>query len=295
VTRAAFPYRRATSATVRADVWMLVEGDSPHEAPPYLDGWDYNTELHLRRELQVDTPALREEASLQDHVHVSVAVSAFSSSTWLRRKVFERVLDGSQDVTIDFSLAGEELGGNLRLHTVVLLDDPGNDETEFAAHLPGSILWNDKYEIRLQGDAPLFPISVVDFDAAGFPQGAGWHLDVGSDLEAPLHAAIRLYLNRADPVVVGAFARAAAPSPEDIPVLRAVYADVARVMVEHALNQDALRSGNEWNIDSLGFALERLLGRYFPNADLNAVLAQRIEHPSDFSTELFGQLQVFGG
>lgn len=294
MTHAAFPYRRASSDTVRADVWMLADGDAVREAPPYLDGWDYNTELRFRRELHVNARALRLEVSLPESAELAVAVSAFSTSTWLRRKTFETLLSGdSPDVVIDFALSGAELGGNLRLHTAVLLQTAEVSHGAFSAHLPTSMLWNDRYEIRLQGDAPLFPISVVDFEAAGFAGGAGWHLEIGPDLEAPLHASIRLYLNRSDAVVVGAFARAAAPSPEDTPVLRAVFVDVARVMVEHALNQEPVRARGEWEPDSLGFALQRLLDRFYPYADLNAELRHRIEHPADFSTELFGQLPGF--
>jgi hypothetical protein len=273
---------------------MLDSGNGLREAPPYLDGWDYNTVLELRRELRVDIDAMRSGAGLPTDATLDIVTTAFSTSTWLRQLCFREALqDGKQDVVIAFTLAGGELGGNLRLHTAVLLS------TELAgaswsAHLVGSILWDDRAEIRLQGDAPLFPISVIDFERAGFAIGAGWHLDIAADLEAPLYASLRLYLNRTDAVVVSAFARADAPSPEDIPVLRAIFADVARVMIEHALNQEELREKRDWDPDSLGFALDHLLSRYFPFADRDAVMLHRIEHPTDFSTELFGQLHVFG-
>src|SRR5207244_358288 len=116
---------------------------------------------------------------------------------------------------------------NLYLHTSIVLS-AGSEATEaFVAHLPGSILWSDRHEIRLQGDAPLFPISVIDFERAGFPARAGWHLEIAADLAAPLHASLRLYLNSAHSVVVAAFANAGNPRPEDRIVTRAVFADVA--------------------------------------------------------------------
>lgn len=289
--RAVFPYRRAADS-VRVDAWLLVDDAGVREAPPYLDAWDYNTELHLRRATEIDAPALRREACLPEAARLELVVTAFSTLTWLRHRVFSAVIEGSGGTTIELSLGGSDLGGSLRLHTGVLLAEPLPAQT-FTAQFAGSMLWDDHFEIRLQGDAPLFPISVVNFDAAGFPTGAGWHLEIGSDLDLPLHASLRLYINRGQPTVVGAFSRAAAPNAEDVPVLRAVYADVARVMVEHALTQEGLRNGGEWESDSLGFALGRLLERYFPGADLGAILDQRIEHPSAFSTELFARLRVF--
>src|SRR5436190_23521953 len=59
VSRSAFPYVRPQPDTVRADVWMLKTGDELREAPPYLDGWDYNTELNLTREIQADVETIR--------------------------------------------------------------------------------------------------------------------------------------------------------------------------------------------------------------------------------------------
>jgi hypothetical protein len=297
LSRAAFPYVRAQLDAVRADVWMLKAGDELREAPPYLDGWDYNTVLNLTREVQVNVADVRGQANLSPEMSLALSVSAFSTSTWMRKHVFSHALTADvEDVTIEVALAGEDLGGNLRLSTSIALSTWGRSEEPFVAHLPGSVLWADRYEIRLEGDAPLFPISVIDFDRAGFPPGAGWHLDIAKDLAAPLHASLRLYLNSADSAVVAAFTNAGNPRPEDRMVTRAVFADVARVMVEHALSEDDLRDTGQWDENSLGFALQNLLRRFFPHSDdLGAARDHRIEHPSDFSTELFAQIKVFSG
>lgn len=295
MSRAAFPYVRPQVDAVRADVWMLNMGDEPREAPPYLDGWDYYTELNLTRELQADAAVIREQANLAVEAPLALSVSAFSTSTWLRTRVFYKALTSeTETLTIEVVLPGEGLGGNLRLITSVVLSAGGTSSEGFVAHLAGSVLWSDRHEIRLQGDAPLFPISVIDFERARFPAGAGWHLDIGADLTAPLHASLRLYLNSAHSVVVTAFANAGIPRPEDRVVVRAVFADVARLMVEHALNQDDLRISATWDENSLGFALQNLLQRFFPHVDdLGAIRIDRIEHPSDFSSELFAKIRVF--
>jgi hypothetical protein len=273
---------------------MMSTGSDLRELPGYLDGWDYNTTLALRRELRIEVGSFIEGARLDPEASLSVVVVAFSTATWIRRRAFAcHVPRSTDDIIVEFELPGIELGGTLRLRTTILLCESGPEERPFVAHLPGSVLWDDLREVRLQGDAPLFPISVVDFERAALPSGAGWHLDVGRDLNAPLHASIRLYLNASHSRVVSAFVNAGAPTPENQAVLRAVYADVARVMVEHALNQEALLERTEFDPDSLGFALGALLQRFFAGEDLNAARDQRIEHPADFGTELFAKLKVF--
>ena len=295
MTRAAFPYVRASQDNVAVDAWMLTAGEDVREAPPYLDGWDYNTKLKLSRDIRVDVAALRAAAALDDALPLRLSVTSFSTATWARNCVYRHTItEMTEELTIAIELEGGELGGNLQLTTAVVLAAPGGTAEPFVAHIPSSILWSDRREIRLQGDAPLFPISVIDFERAAYPPGAGWHLDIGSDLDVPVHAALRLYLNSADSAVVTAFANAAAPRPEDQAIVRAVYADVARIMVEHALNQEELRTDADWADESLGFALHNLLRRFFPEGDdLSAARERRIEHPPDFSTELLGAIGVF--
>jgi hypothetical protein len=295
VSRAAFPYIRAAPDDVRADAWLLTNGDDVREAPPYLDGWDYNTELRLSREIRIDVEALRRSTSIDAASTLALSITAFSTTTWIRKSVFRRTLTSAdEELTVEVQLPGDDLGGNLRLTSGVVLTASAKTATPFVAHRPGSVLWADTHEIRLQGDAPLFPISVIDFERAGFAGGAGWHLEIGSDLTAPIHASLRLYLNNTDSVVVAAFANAASPRPEDQAVMRAIYADVARIMVEHALNEAELRSDTLWDESTLGFALRALLLRFFPHGeDLEAIRARRIEHPSDFSTELLAGIGVF--
>jgi hypothetical protein len=251
--------------------------------------------LTLRREIAVDLQAAKEASGLGTESRLGIVVSAFSTASWVRNEVFRKTLNPEDSrLTAQFELHGEEFGGNLRLRTALVLDDAATT-APFVAHIPGSILWSDSFEIRLQGDAPQFPISVVDFERAGFPLGAGWYLHVESELDAPLHASLRLYVNSSSSAVVAAFQNAAAPRPEDRAILQAVRADVARVLVEHSLNQDELRSPGDWDSESLGFALRALLVRFYRGEDLEQVGLRRLHHPADFTAELLGQLRVFDG
>jgi hypothetical protein len=247
----------------------------------------------LTRDVRVDVSQIRDSAQLAEEAQIALAVGAFSTTTWSRQRLFHRPLASSEQLQIAISVDGRELGGTLELRTAVVLEQAAQG-SEFTAHVPGSVLWEDRQRVRLQGDAPLFPISVVSFERAGFAPHAPWHLEIRLDLTAPLHASIRLYLNSAATSVVAAFANAATPTDEQRAILRAVYADVARLMVEHSLNQEELhRSDGDWEPDSLGYALKALLNRHYPGADLGAIQRYRVDHPTDFGTEILSKLRLF--
>jgi hypothetical protein len=296
MTRVALPFVRPPREVVAADAWMVTHGGELYELPGHLDSWDYNTVLQLNRDVRIGVDAIREASGLGADSRLALVVASFATATWCRERLFYRVLTQNEEqLRLEVEIGGGELGGTLELRTAVVLDaGDGNAGSSFTAHLPASVVWEDRHRVRLQGDAPLFPISVVNFERAGFSPHAPWHLAIGTDLALPLHAAIRLYLNADSASVVAAFSSAASPTDEQRAILRAAYADVARLMVEHALNQEALHdSAVVWDVDSLGFALSALMHRYFPGADLSALRLRRVDHPTDFGTELLSKLRPF--
>ena len=139
VTRAALPFARPPADLVRADRWMLANGESTRELPIYLDGWDYHTHLRLRRTLGVETARLRERSGLGADAPLALVVSVFSTTTWLRTRTFHHPLGAGdeEEILVEFDLPGEELGGNVRLRTAIILDSGANGEGPFVAHLPG--------------------------------------------------------------------------------------------------------------------------------------------------------------
>jgi hypothetical protein len=61
--RLSLPYRQPPADVVRADDWMLVVDDEQVPLPSDLPDWDYRTNLHLRRTVQIDAGALRAGAA----------------------------------------------------------------------------------------------------------------------------------------------------------------------------------------------------------------------------------------
>jgi hypothetical protein len=288
----AYPYRRAGDNAVRADAWFLEHGGERRQLQAYVADWDYNTDLRLSCDVRVDADAVRRQTRLPDHAPLALTVGWFSTTTYLRDLVYRRDLEHEPvSETIHVELRGRRLAGTLVLETRIVLTTAVPRGETFAAHLPGSILWEKRDETRLQGDAPLFPISVVDFTRAAFPASAPWKLVVEGDVDSALLGAVRLYVNVANPIVVGAF-RAAAPRPEDERVLSAAYADVARVFLEHALNDyDAVPEDPD--PDSLGFAYKTLIANLFPGETADSLRERRNAHPSDFAADLLAKVRLF--
>jgi hypothetical protein len=292
---AALPFARPSVNAVTTDQWTFSNGDEERLMPEYLEGWDYNTLLGLSRRVRVIPDQIRKEAGLPPSAQLGLIVSAFSSGSWLRSRCWSTSLGAAeQELETTFELDGGLLGGTLTLNTAVVLNADLGVERAFSAHLAGSVLWNDKVSVRLEGNAPLFPIAAVDFANTRFPLDAPWRLDVNDDdLNASLSSSLRLYINTRCHSVIQAFAEAAVPSPEGERILSAAEADVARLMVEHALAQDSVVGEESFEPGTLGFAFRNAVSlRFFGSAV--TVRELRLTNPSGFSAELYSNLRLFG-
>src|SRR5690606_24209348 len=186
------------------------------------------------------------------------------------------------------------LGGVLDLDTRLVLARNRTDGAPWAPRRAGSSLWEDHRSLRLQGDAPQFPMAVVDFAETSFPDGAGWHLQIGVDLHAAAMGSLLLLINEGNRTVTEAFTRAARPRPVDRVVLSAVHADVARVMIEHALALEDFVDGAEFPEDRLGAVVPSLFGRLFSNQTINDVRRRSRRSPALFASEVQAASRIFG-
>lgn len=289
----AYPYRRCDADAVRADAWFIEAGGERRQLQAYVPEWDYNTDLQLSCEIAANPDEIRAQTHLQDGVKLALTVSWSSNTTYLRELAFQRELDEPFAETIAMRLPGRLLAGTLTLITRVVLSTGPVPNEAFTAYLPGSVLWEKQDQTRLQGDAPLFPISVVDFERAGFPRDAPWKLQIDGEVNSALLGSIRLYVNASNPIVVDAF-KTAAPTPENERVLSAAYADVARVFVEYALAEHESIPADP-DPDSLGAAYADLLARLFPGEAAESIRDRRSRHPGDFGADLLAKVKLFGG
>lgn len=284
----AFPFLRPPADVVLAGPWSRVAADGTEELPRELPAWDYDTVLAIRRPIQIDGLRTRRLCGLADDAEIDVTVRWASSSSALRGRAWRAAVparDGCE-LEIEFDLDGDELGGVLDLDTVLTLRRPAAGSSPAAARRPGSVLWNDRFSILLQGDAVLFPLAIADFHDLPYPTRAAWYLEVGEDLEAAALGSILLLANERREVVVRALAAAGSPTDADRRVLSTLRTDVQRALIERALTHEDFADDGGYPTGSLGALLAAVLRTTFPGLGLEALRRERLSEPALFTSRI---------
>jgi hypothetical protein len=260
----ALPYLTPSPDAVLFGPWQhRVGGSEWTELPPALEGWVPGLDLDLRRRVVVDLDGVRHEMGLPGGSPFVLTVSYEDESKSRARRcgMSTRAVGGEQ--FLDVRLAGEHISGTLVVNTTLSLGSAW-DAPPGRAGRPGSIAAWDRVRSRLEGTAPLFPVSVCDFATTSVDVGASWHLATSPDLDAPFAGKFLLRVNERDHQLVRAVRR----TGDDDRFLRALidemYAGVAKVMIMAAVEadreQDLLERG-DWPDDSVGKVLHDLLVR----------------------------------
>lgn len=294
----AYPFRRPPADVVATGPWLRVGPTALEELDGELPDWDYDTVLHLRRPLRVDGLRARRSCGLGPDAEIDLSAVWTSTSSSLRDRVWRRPLPAEDDVAleIEFELPGGDLGGRLNLETVLTLRAPGAGTGSRAApRRAGSVLWRDVHPVLLQGDAVLFPLSVVDFADLPYPTGAAWHLELGHNLEAQALGSILLLANERREVVTRALASAAAPTDADRRVLSAIRTDVVRSLVERALVDEDFDLDEEHPPGSIGALLAAVVRAALPDRALDALRRERRYDPILFTTRIQNATDLLAG
>jgi hypothetical protein len=178
----ALPYRVPAESMVSTDPWSVF-GDTVYELPPFIDGWDYATDLHLFRGVRIDREGFCAGAGLPPATPLSVCVRIRPSTSLIRRVVARLPVPpgASQPLRIEAKLLGAELSGNITIETLLELGQDIHVSDPFIASRGGSILWQEETSTALEGDSGLVPMAPVSFAQAGLPPSAAWYvsLDTG--------------------------------------------------------------------------------------------------------------------
>ncbi|MET8404786.1 hypothetical protein [Streptomyces sp900116325] len=295
MTRRVLPYRTPSEDVVAAEGWLLVTEDGEVAMPEALPDWDYRMNLHLRRTVRIDLDRARAQSGLPaDAALMLTAVwTATGSSLSGPGRHLRLAQAGTVPVEIDVELRGADLGGLLLLDTALVLAERRIDARPSSPRRAGSILWSDREALRLQGDAPQFPMAVIDFARTSFPDDAAWHLQISGGLESATMGALLLLVNERNTVTAAAFENAGKPRPIDRVVLSAVYADAARIMVEHALSHDDFSDDSDYPEDSLGATLLSLFDQLLPDQSITDIRLRQRQSPSLFASDLQAAVKIF--
>ncbi|MGV9403765.1 hypothetical protein [Streptomyces sp. NPDC003667] len=272
---------------------MVEDGDMP--LPEALPDWDYQMNLHMRRTIRVDVDRARSQSGLPADAALLISAVWSSTGSNLSGPAQHVRLAEAGTVTADFDvlLPGADLGGLLLLDTALVLAVRRSDARASSPRRAGSVLWSDRAELRLQGDAPQFPMAVIDFSRTSFPDDAAWHLQISGGMDHATMGALLLLVNERNTVTATAFQNAARPRPVDRVVLSAVYADAARILVEHALNHDEFTEQADFSDGSLGATLLNLFDQLFPGQSITDVRLRQRQSPALFTSDLQAAVRLF--
>ncbi|WP_220139433.1 hypothetical protein [Nocardia sp. GTS18] len=290
------PYRKPTAGVVKAGDWLLTIGGEEISLPDHLPHWDYQTNLVLRRVVHVDLERALAESTLAPGTELALAGVWTSTGSKLRGTLSRVIVPANGEVELRAELAGVDLGGVVVLDTaLVLARRRHGTDRPVAPRRGGSVLWSDRTQIRLQGDAPQFPIAIVDFDQTNYPGDAAWHLEIGSDLDVATMGSLLLLVNEKKTLIAEALQRAANPRLQDKLALSMLYADVARTMVDHALSISEFNDDATYLDETLGATLQELFGRLFPGRSITDVRLAAQESPNLFASQLQAAVKIFEG
>jgi hypothetical protein len=277
-----YPYSLASDEAVRAGAWTIDLGAGRGAVPEWLENWDLSQELEVERQIEVATDRVLADTGLDRDAKLALTVTFESAFDDGVTRLPLAATGGVQHVGLQASVAGRDLAGTVSLVTSLILAEERRRPKVPAPWRRGSVLWRDVKKVRLHGDASQLPLTEVDFAEAGLDAAAPWFLDLGGDLDLPAMGSILLLLNERFPLVIEAMKDHTSDRPEFGVIRSVVYADVGRLLAEHALAQDDLEQ--EWPDDSLGDVLRSLVKSRF-NASIADLRLMRMRDPVSWNAK----------
>lgn len=292
---AVYPYLRPPSECLTLGPWQSLDADgTPSDLLSTVTAWDYQTDLHLTREIGIDLEALLRHAGLPSNTGLA-CVCEWTASTSLLSGMLgapERLSRPAH--TLSGRIAGTDLGGSLTLRTAVVVTTDYTASLPFIASRAGEILLDETVAVGLEGDDAMFPVSVCDFIGAGIDPDARWYMQTPADPYLPTMGGLRLYLNASDRELVNAAVRAATPTPAQQRLLNEMHNDVTRQLVDLVLlRPDWIEALPACTVepDSFGASISVILETLFPGEPHQTLAAQRTQRPGDFAARLQAALR----
>lgn len=276
-------YLTANGEHIIPGPWSIGLADGSEASDGRLPNWDYFTDVLITRTVEVNLPALLVQTGLSGDAEVSAVLLWHSTGTNLRGGFQPvRLTGGIADVV--GRLVGAELGGRLNLELRIMLSRRGSADHALAPRRIGNVVWSDNYQVDLEGFGARFPVLPVDFAKTGVAGGrrGAWLLAVsGEDLTASALGNMCLYLNSEHPKIALVLAAPDATSAQQYVAM--IRYDVARQLLQYALQHQDFNLENDYDLDSVGHVLQQIVAQFpHPIDELRARLA---EEPGDLEAE----------
>lgn len=254
------PYLIPDPGTVMMTPWQWAVHDTWEFLPPELPDWEPSQQLHLRRSVHIDPIRLPEETRLATGALLGLTVSWISSTTAMRGAAPTVPLDPSGTTRLDVTLPGDRIGGTLELRTTLTLLATSPSPVG-VAHLPGSVLIEDRHRLVLDHGSDRFPVQEIDFAATRLDPYASWHLETTTDLDVPFLGSFLLLLNTRDTELIAAVTRGRKDARQEA-LVEELEHGVAALLLELATHlRIELTERDDWLAGTVGDALTRVLSQ----------------------------------
>lgn len=295
------PFARPNPACFEPSQWRVLQGRALGDGD-LIKEWDASLTLKCSREIEVDLGLLTRSGRLKPGAYVAFVPTWWSDGTGLRgcgdvAFIQLGASGGRQLFTLELAIPGVEVAGNLQLKSSLVLSTatPVMAGDRLAPRREGSILWEDTISISLEGDAPRFPISVVDFveNALG-PANACWRFDWSpAEPSLPAMATMRLLVNSRQAEFRQALV-SLAPTEAQSAVRSALKHALAVELLNLAIAQASeLEVGMPYEVGSSGRVLVDLISRLLPgHTPLSCAELHRTD-PGRFSAEVQSRIGLF--
>lgn len=291
MTHASRGYRTLPMAAARIDRWTISVEDGPsYDNMTTATDWTYFQSIQASVEVLLDTSGLAESVGLPPDAEFGVSLAWRTSRVGLRGSSAIVPADGAE-VSASALIPIGAAGGTLTLEAKVLLVDPGSGVRDSLAPTEmGSILWSAERQVVLEGIAARLPIIPVSAGQHPFIDlhNARWLVKVEmSDLDAPIDAAVRVFVNESNENVQRMMAE---PGGETANAMSSsLLIDIQREFMRLALAEDSVYDhDHDYPDGSLGDALSASLALFRKDFELLQNIAQY--DAASFDVELQGRL-----
>lgn len=278
------PYRTASLDRVVAEAWLRLDSPEVEVFGGPVPGWDYATDLLLRRDVTIDPDGVLTDAGLPQAAPLRLSVRSRPTASMIRttEACVPVPAGGKSTVTLEISVVGQNLAGGLTLETLLELAEDVPEPKPYTAARAGSVLWRDHVDGALDGDSGLLPVAPVSFASAGLPREAAWYisLDTGRWDWAAMGSLIVL-LNTDNRSVSAAITDPT--TPEARTLLDTLEVDLVSDLVARAVDDDDFRD--------MYMSPEAEEDDYSLGALVRALVRVRLARPSESVDEALIRLQ----
>ncbi|WP_193212972.1 hypothetical protein [Luteolibacter marinus] len=277
---------------------MIGERGSPlAPVADILEGWDYQCDLELNVEIEVDFQGAADALEIPSEelrLEAVLKVGTGSGTMPRRIEILDRVVlnSGRAEAKLEATLDSSNLSGRLLIECGIVLGKPAGNAGGISPRWQASRLWSERRDVLIEdGGASRFPIESVSFKRS-FPGApfvaAPWYIDWQPGMwRLDFGGSVRLYVNSDFP---GVGERVVEGDPL---TLQAILADVMRQMISLAVTSaDCDEMLEDLGEGSVGHQVRNWMDLAFPGQSASSIASLAEHRPGRFSAAILSAAEV---